>query len=404
LDTQTIRMRNRLTVLVIALFAALLNILLLVYLENRIHRTQKEACLTFLDEYENQSLPAARIPGLTSPNATAVVVPPVGVSVVAEEAGGVVLSFEEDGRFGNLLLETASLILVARRAGYSPQLLPQVASKLEQYFSKLPLPVIDNSKHCVCTHCTDCLCSTCNKWHKIPARSFHNGTNLNSKYVLLHWFESNIVLQNIQEMAYLYRSLLKQDLINEAWDFLKRTKTNEHLEKDSIDSAHEKDKVNIKSDNDVDSDNVVRVGVHVRRTDYINWVQNKYQGTIVDEKFFKFCMKHFRDKYGAGVRFYVTSDDLPWCREHLANQDVVFPQFSQTQPNSPIQDFVLLCEMDHLIYDYGSFGFWAAVLAGGETLVADNYSSKLHPLLAAIRRHPPARWSRVDAANLKLIN
>ena len=57
------------------------------------------------------------------------------------------------------------------------------------------------------------------------------------------------------------------------WDFLKQTKTSGKSEKDFIDS----DKVNNKSDNDFDNDNVVRVGVHVRRTDYINWVQNKYQ-------------------------------------------------------------------------------------------------------------------------------
>ena len=32
--------------------------------------------------------------------------------------------------------------------------------------------------------------------------------------------------------------------------------------------------------------------------------------------------------------------------------------------------------MNKTIYDYGSFGFWAAVLAGGDTMLADNYSKK----------------------------
>ena len=54
---------------------------------------------------------------------------------------------------------------------------------------------------------------------------------------------------------------------------MKQTKASGKSEKDFIDS----DKVNNKSDNDFDNDNVVRVGVHVRRTDYINWVQNKSQ-------------------------------------------------------------------------------------------------------------------------------
>lgn len=34
------------------------------------------------------------------------------------------------------------------------------------------------------------------------------------------------------------------------------------------------------------------------------------------------------------VRFYVTSDDLQWCMEHLSAPDVVFPKFSQLADNT----------------------------------------------------------------------
>ena len=55
----------------------------------------------------------------------------------------------------------------------------------------------------------------------------------------------------------------------------------------------------------------------------------------------------------------------------MAGQDVVFPELSSSDP--VIMDFLLLTQANHTIYDYGSFGFWGAVLAGGTTMLADGY-------------------------------
>lgn len=69
------------------------------------------------------------------------------------------ITFEEDGRFGNLLLETATLLLIGRKLNKQVNLLPQVAKKLKNYFSSLPAETIDHnkvqyriqfSKHCTC--------------------------------------------------------------------------------------------------------------------------------------------------------------------------------------------------------------------------------------------------------------
>ena len=89
----------------------------------------------------------------------------------------------------------------------------------------------------------------------------------------------------------------------------------------------------------------------------------------------------------------------------MAGQDVVFPELSGGSESNPvIMDFLLLTQVDmvvmvamvdmldmlvmvvmvdflfltqanHTIYDYGSFGFWGAVLAGGTTMLADGYRS-----------------------------
>ena len=57
-----------------------------------------------------------------------------------------VISLEEDGRFGNLLLETATLLLIGKKLDKRVQLLPQVGKKLKNYFSTLPAETIDYTK------------------------------------------------------------------------------------------------------------------------------------------------------------------------------------------------------------------------------------------------------------------
>ena len=58
-------------------------------------------------------------------------------SVIYEEKNSFII------RFGNLLLETGTLLLVGRRVNKTVSLLPQVAKKLKNYFDKLPLEPID---------------------------------------------------------------------------------------------------------------------------------------------------------------------------------------------------------------------------------------------------------------------
>ena len=64
------------------------------------------------------------------------------------EAGweGQILTIEEDGRFGNLLLEIATLIIIGKRLNTPVQILPQVGRKLEKFLSHLPAPAIDYRK------------------------------------------------------------------------------------------------------------------------------------------------------------------------------------------------------------------------------------------------------------------
>ena len=57
-----------------------------------------------------------------------------------------VITIEEDGRLGNLLMETATLLLVGQKLNKPVQLLPQVDRKLKKYFPTLQTKPIDHRK------------------------------------------------------------------------------------------------------------------------------------------------------------------------------------------------------------------------------------------------------------------
>ena len=53
------------------------------------------------------------------------------------------------------------------------------------------------------------------------------------------------------------------------------------------------------------------------------------------------------------------------------------------------------------VYDYGTFGFMGAFLAGGHTMVADNWSKSLHAMVRGLKRNLPQNWTLVNAKKIK---
>ena len=140
--------------------------------------------------------------------------------------------------------------------------------------------------------------------------------------------------------------------------------------------------------------------VHVRRTDYIQFVEKRYKGQEVGAQFFLDAIQEF-ERWDPSSVFLVTSDDLEWCRENILHPRVIFPSLSQASDDPTVTDFILLTQTNHSIYDYGSFAFWGAVLAGGQTIVADGYSQRVHPVLSAIKKFPPNNWKTKNVKTLK---
>ncbi|GFG32822.1 hypothetical protein Cfor_07352 [Coptotermes formosanus] len=109
--------------------------------------------------------------------------------------------------------------------------------------------------------------------------------------------------------------------------------------------------------------NITYVGVHVRRTDYEGHLKKYFKVSAVKPDFFPRQMNVLRNKYKP-VMFVVVSDDPEWCERELGDDDVVV-----MRNNSPAQDLAIMAACNHSIVDYGTYGMWGAILAGGDTFV-----------------------------------
>ena len=117
------------------------------------------------------------------------------------------------------------------------------------------------------------------------------------------------------------------------------------------------------------------VGIHVRRGDY--------QGLfpLLNEKYYASAMNHFNEKYGS-VHFYVFSNDLSWCREHLKAEKITFVDFNSGK-DSPY-DMWLMTQCKHNIIANSSFSWWGAWLNAhkGKEVIAPkewDFHLKEHP-------------------------
>jgi galactoside 2-L-fucosyltransferase 1/2 len=108
---------------------------------------------------------------------------------------------------------------------------------------------------------------------------------------------------------------------------------------------------------------VTYVGVHVRRTDYIDFLKRAYNASPAPPDYFVRHMNIFRNKYKR-VLFVVMSDDPKWCESEFRGDDIVV-----MKTNSPAQDIAIMAACNHSIIDYGTYGMWGALLSGGDTFV-----------------------------------
>ncbi|XP_030153918.1 galactoside alpha-(1,2)-fucosyltransferase 2 isoform X2 [Lynx canadensis] len=122
------------------------------------------------------------------------------------------------------------------------------------------------------------------------------------------------------------------------------------------------------------------VGVHVRRGDYVHVMPRVWKGVVADRGYLERALGWFRARHRAPV-FVVASNGMAWCRENIdaSRGDVVFA--GDGVETSPAKDFALLAQCNHTVMTIGTFGIWAAYLAGGDTIYLANYTLPDSPFL-----------------------
>lgn len=246
-----------------------------------------------------------------------------------------IVTVMQGGRIGNQIWEYASVWALARRTGLEPYVPRCIKLKLEQVFSSLTLPTFEEIAHCPFEMNT--FVRSLEEWN------YTNQSIILPKYII-HY---ELVLPWVQDIKLEFT--IKKKLLVKAQHILRLSSLNRT--------------------------NSTFVGVHIRRTDYKNFLIVKHGIKPADITFYNSAMNYFEDKYQKVV-FVVVSDDPKWCFENFSKRKNVYVTGS-FRPNSPALDLAILSSCNHSIFDYGTYGEWGAILAGGETVyynVVKNHS------------------------------
>jgi len=133
------------------------------------------------------------------------------------------------------------------------------------------------------------------------------------------------------------------------------------------------------------------VGIHIRRGDFLESYNVEKGYTVADNVYISKAMRYFKGKYG-NVIFVVCSDDMEWsvANTKITSSYVVYSRFK----SAPYHDMSLLSRCNHSIITVGTFGWWGAWLAGGDTVYYRDYPKDVSTLRDNFRLgdYYPARW------------
>ena len=145
---------------------------------------------------------------------------------------------------------------------------------------------------------------------------------------------------------------------------------------------------------------IITVGVHVRRDDMLSKHSVERGYTVATAEYLRRAVEFFEDRYGTDGRllFVVCSDDLQWSRDNWPQRQLLgvgddgertaLPvrsvEFS-TASRRPEVDLAILSSCDHVIMTVGTFGWWAAFLAGGTTVYYKDFPDPGSPLAVEFR-------------------
>lgn len=237
-----------------------------------------------------------------------------------------IVTIVQGGRLGNQMWEYASAWAVARRTGLEAYVPRCVRLKLEQLFEALSVPSFEEIAHCPVDLAAF-------------VKSLDSWNSTNQSIVLPRYFiQPDLVLTWVQDIVQEFT--IRKKLLDRSQQILRLANRGARYG--------------------------VFVGVHVRRTDYIGYLRRKHAIPPASVDFYAAGMKYFEEKYERAL-FVVVSDDPLWCQKNFGKRPNVYVT-SKLHPNSPALDLAILASCNHSLFDYGTFGEWGAILAGGETI------------------------------------
>ena len=111
----------------------------------------------------------------------------------------------------------------------------------------------------------------------------------------------------------------------------------------------------------------VLIGVHIRRGDFVSDYNTGLGYTVADGNYTQKAMDWFRKKSDRCL-FVVVSDGIPWCKENIKGEDVIYSNSTEG-----IVDMAILSLCHHCIITGGSFGWWGGWLAGGTVIYLTDF-------------------------------
>ncbi|XP_012287583.1 galactoside 2-alpha-L-fucosyltransferase 3 isoform X2 [Orussus abietinus] len=189
-----------------------------------------------------------------------------------------IVSVVQGGRLGNQIWEYASVWATARRTGLEPFMPRCILRTLEEYFDNLSIPPLSYIGWC----------------------TLDVGQIVNS---LNHWnsTEQNIIIP--RHATYWSLILVWLDDVRKEFTF-----------KSSLKSSAESLLKKVALQFNVTDP--IYVGIHVRRTDYVDYLWQKLKVRPAPVNYYLAAMNYFEGKY-ANVIFVLASDNIAWCKYHL---------------------------------------------------------------------------------------
>ncbi|XP_067013902.2 galactoside alpha-(1,2)-fucosyltransferase 2 isoform X1 [Anabrus simplex] len=291
------------------------------------------------------------------------------------------VTVQSGGRLGNLIMEYASTWSVAKIYNLTAFVPLDILHRLQDVFQPLSIPSI----RLFLKKSTSCPPGKI--WGKTAKEIVGTMKKIDMKQAPLH---------SIVEMARNRHKLIVLELcviMVETIVPLAQELREEFKYKSKLQEAAQKSlrqfRDKLMKGNKNSDEQVIFVGVHVRRTDYKDQIKLLYNateeaGVVYYQRavsWMRSTLSEEANGRAVNIAFIVTSDDPTWCQETLipalsGPSDDSLGQFEvywggQGDITTPEQDLSLLSACNHSIISYGTYGIWAALMAGGHTVVYD---------------------------------